>query len=89
VFSPDLSDSQNLINISDLHAQTKVLNIDWNDGDKLIMTVKATDIIGGSNNDTILIFRDATPPLIEDLWLTRGERLNVSVHHVDELTKMT
>jgi hypothetical protein len=53
------------------------------------MMVKATDVIGGSNNDTIVIFRDATPPLIEDLWLTRGERLNVSVHHVDELTKMT
>jgi len=75
--------------MSDLHAQTKVLDIVWNDGDKLVMMVKATDIIGSSNNDTIMVFRDATPPLIEDLWLTRGERLNVSVHHVEELTEMT
>ncbi|XP_063399976.1 uncharacterized protein LOC134684607 [Mytilus trossulus] len=89
VFSPNLSDSQNLTITPDIHVQSELLNIIWNDGDKLILTVKATDLIGGSNNDTIIIYRDTTPPFIDDLWLTRGDRLNVSVHYLKELTEMT
>lgn len=89
VFSPDLSDSQNLTAMSDLHDQSTTLDVLWSDGDKLILMVQATDLIGSSNNDTITLHRDATPPVIEDLWLTRGERLNVSVHRVIELTEMT
>lgn len=89
VFSPNLSDFQNLTITPDKHVQSELLNIVWNDGDKLILTVKATDLIGGSNNDTIIIYRDTTPPFIDDLWLTRGDRLNVSVHYLKELTEMT
>ncbi|CAC5414424.1 unnamed protein product [Mytilus coruscus] len=89
VFSPNLSDSQNLTIMPDKHVQSEVLNVVWNDGDKLILTVKATDLIGSSNNDTIIIYRDTTPPFIDDLWLTRGDRLNVSVHYLKELTEMT
>ena len=34
------------------------------------------------------VYRDATPPVIENLWLTRGDRVNVSVHRIEDFTEM-
>jgi hypothetical protein len=56
---------------------------------QLNVTVQAYDILGNYNDETVTVYRDATPPIIENLWLTRGDRLNVSVHSLEDFTKMT
>jgi hypothetical protein len=39
--------------------------------------------------DTITVFKDTSPPRIDNLWLSRGDRINISVHSIEDFTKMT
>ena len=55
---------------------------------RLDILVRATDIIGSFADDVIKVKVDMSAPVIEDLWLTRGDRLNISVHNVEDLTKL-
>jgi len=73
---------------SQLKDQFVSLTIDWADGDKLNVTVQAYDILGEFKEETMEVYRDATPPVIENLWLTRGDRVNVSVHRIEDFTEM-
>ncbi|KAK3101031.1 hypothetical protein FSP39_000383, partial [Pinctada imbricata] len=75
--------------VSDIQDQYEDLTISWVDGDKLDTTLSATDFIGASNNDSITVYKDSTPPVIENLWLTRGDRLNISVHKIEDFAEMT
>jgi hypothetical protein len=67
---------------SQLKDEFEMLTIDWSDGDMLNVTVQAYDILGEYNEETIIVYRDATPPIIQNLWLTKGDRRNISVHSV-------
>ncbi|XP_067680773.1 uncharacterized protein [Haliotis asinina] len=58
------------------------------DGDTLRYWVRAYDIRGEYLEETLTVHIDTSPPIIENLWLTRGNRLNVSVHNVDEFKQM-
>ncbi|CAC5360418.1 unnamed protein product [Mytilus coruscus] len=84
-----LKDSRALTSISQLKNQYDILTLNWADGDRLTSTVKALDVLSESNQETIVIYRDATPPLLENLWLTKGDRLNISVHSLEDFTQMT
>ncbi|XP_076117799.1 uncharacterized protein LOC143085385 [Mytilus galloprovincialis] len=84
-----LKDSRALTSISKLKNQYDILTLNWADGDRLTSTVKAFDVLSEYNEETIVIYRDATPPLLENLWLTKGDRLNISVHSLEDFTKMT
>ena len=66
-----------------------MLTIDWSDGDMLNVTVQAYDILGEYNEETIIVYRDATPPIIQNLWLTKGDSRNISVHSVTDFTQLT
>ncbi|XP_069132408.1 uncharacterized protein [Argopecten irradians] len=79
----------NFTNTSELYEEGAQVNISMEDGDKLNIMVRAYDVIGTYWQDDIYIIQDVSPPLIEDLWLTRGNRLNISVHSLEELTEMT
>ncbi|CAC5360413.1 unnamed protein product [Mytilus coruscus] len=88
--APDtVKDSRLLTSISQLKNQYDILTLNWADGDRLTSTVKAFDVLREFNEDTIVIYKDATPPLIENLWLTKGDRLNISVHNLEDFTQMT
>ncbi|XP_071123173.1 uncharacterized protein [Mytilus edulis] len=89
VHSPLLKDSRPLTSVSDIHNQYDILKVNWADGDRLTSTVRALDVLGKFNEDTIIIYRDVTPPVIENLWLTRGDRVNISVHRIEDFTQMT
>lgn len=89
VHSPLLKDSRPLTSVSDIHNQYDILKVNWADGDRLTSTVRALDVLGKFNEDTIIIYRDVTPPVIENLWLTRGDRVNISVHSIEDFTQMT
>ena len=82
-------DSQDFTSVSDISKQGTRLNLPWSDGNKLDVTVRAIDVLGKYLDESVTVYRDATPPLIEDLWLTRGDRLNVSVHRIEDFTEMT
>jgi hypothetical protein len=84
-----MSDSKELTSVSDISKESDTLTLDWTDGDKAVITVVAVDIFNKTLNDTLTIYRDATPPVIENLWLTRGDRLNVSVHRLEDFMEMT
>ncbi|XP_063415906.1 uncharacterized protein LOC134697555 [Mytilus trossulus] len=84
-----LKDSRALTSISQIKNQYDILTLNWADGDRLTSTVKAFDVLREYNEETIVIYRDATPPLLENLWLTKGDRLNISVHSLEDFTKMT
>ena len=75
--------------MADIYDQHDILTLNWADGDRLTTTIKALDVLGESNQDTIVVYRDATPPIIQNLWLTRDDRLNISVHRIEDFTEMT
>ncbi|CAC5386461.1 unnamed protein product [Mytilus coruscus] len=84
-----VKDSQPFTSVSNIYNQYDILTLDWADGDQLTATVKAIDVLDKTNQETIVVYRDATPPIIENVWLTKGDRLNVSVHSLEDFTKMT
>ena len=89
VHDPSLKDSRPLTSVADIYDQHDILTLNWADGDRLTTTIKALDVLGESNQDTIIVYRDATPPIIQNLWLTRDDRLNISVHRIEDFTEMT
>jgi hypothetical protein len=84
-----LKDSKPLSSVENILTESETLTLDWSDGDKAVITVVAVDIFNKTLNDTLAIYRDATPPVIENLWLTRGDRLNVSVHRLEDFGEIT
>lgn len=65
------------------------LSVSWNDGDKLDITVRAFDIFDVYIDDMVTVYKDISPPEIENLWLSNGDRVNVSVHSFEDFSKMT
>nr|XP_034332757.1 uncharacterized protein LOC105327902 isoform X2 [Crassostrea gigas] len=84
-----VKDHQPPTSVQDISTESEFLTLNWSDGDKAVITVIAVDIFNKTLNDTLTVYKDASPPVIENLWLTRGERLNVSVHRLEDFTEMT
>ncbi|KAK3099491.1 hypothetical protein FSP39_005250, partial [Pinctada imbricata] len=84
-----MKSNRELTSISDVKDEHDVLTISWEDGDKLIVNVRAIDVFKKYNEENVTVYRDATPPVIEDLWLTKGDRLNISVHRIEDFQEMT
>ncbi|XP_062616047.1 uncharacterized protein LOC134277752 [Saccostrea cucullata] len=84
-----IKSSKNFTRVHDLEDESEFLTLNWTDGDKADITVRAVDIFDKFLDETVTIYRDATPPHIEQLWLTRGDRLNISVHNMEDFAKMT
>ncbi|XP_061177042.1 uncharacterized protein LOC133185758 [Saccostrea echinata] len=85
----NLKDFRPLASVYDISKESELLTMNWSDGDKAVITVVAVDIFNKTLNDTVTVYRDASPPVIENLWLTRGDVLNVSVHRLEDFTQMT
>lgn len=84
-----VKDHQPPTSVQDISTESEFLTLNWSDGDKAVITIVAVDIFSKTLNDTLTVYRDASPPVIENLWLTRGERLNISVHRLEDFTEMT
>jgi hypothetical protein len=76
-------------NVTNILPEADVLDIIWEDGQKLDITVKATDILSEFTVDTVTIYKDFTTPKIEDLWLSKGDKVSLFVHHIEDFTAMT
>lgn len=82
-------DFRTLTSVDDIQKQSEELRVVWLDGDRLDVTVRAVDIFNKTLDENVTVFRDATPPVIENLWLTKDDRLNISVHSLEDFTQMT
>ncbi|XP_076113973.1 uncharacterized protein LOC143082259 [Mytilus galloprovincialis] len=91
VHDPTLKDSQIFTSLpaNQLKDQFVSLSVDWADGDRLNVTVQAFDVLRESNMESLVVYRDVSPPIIENLWLVKGDRVNISVHSVEDFSEMT
>lgn len=87
--SPTITQQQSFLETDSVLDESTSLPVTWDDGARLDITVRAFDILDEYMDETISVYKDSSPPIIENLWLTRGERVNVSVHNVEDFTLMT
>ena len=74
--------------MENLDSQSTTLPTQLVDGDKLAITVTAIDSVGATAADVVVVYADMSPPVVENLWLTRGDRLNVSVHSMQDFVNL-
>ncbi|KAI0242789.1 hypothetical protein LSAT2_011095 [Lamellibrachia satsuma] len=55
------------------------------DGDSVRVWVRATDVMGNKKTDSVLVHVDSSPPVIQDVWLSRHGRTQLAVHHSVDL----
>ncbi|XP_055958814.1 uncharacterized protein LOC130014035 [Patella vulgata] len=58
------------------------------DGDTLRYFIRAYDILSQYKEESLTVHFDSSPPVIENLWLTKGDEVNLAVHGFEELDKM-
>ena len=58
------------------------------DGKKLTYFIRGTDAVGVFAEDNVTAMIDLSPPIIQNLWLTKGVWVNISVHSVLELADL-
>ncbi|KAL3843248.1 hypothetical protein ACJMK2_021190, partial [Sinanodonta woodiana] len=75
--------------IPDIHSESADLKEDMVDGKRLVIHVRAFDIMGTFSEDTVNVTIDTSPPVIENLWLTREDRVNISVSSLREFSNLT
>lgn len=88
MYSPNASQYSDFNATKNVLDESASLSVTWNDGDMLIVTVRAFDIFENYEEDTVTVYKDASPPEIRNLWLTRGDRVNISVHSIEDFSKM-
>ena len=89
VFAPTLADQQLFTSTSNVLDESGTIDVTWDDGNRLDITIRAFDILEKFTEDTITVYKDTSPPRIENLWLSRGDRINISVHSIEDFTKIT
>ena len=89
VTGPDVSSFQSFSDIPDILQESEVIYVTWQDGQKLDITVRATDIIGEYTDDIITIYKDTTNAEIENIWISYGNKTDLFVQRLEDFTTMT
>ena len=89
VTGPNVSSFQSFSDVPDILQESEVIDVTWQDGQKMDITVRATDIIGEYIDDIITIYKDTTKPEIENLWLSYGNKTDLFVQRLEDFTTMT
>ncbi|XP_053398434.1 uncharacterized protein LOC128556766 [Mercenaria mercenaria] len=72
------------------HLEKMVYNDeDFIDGKRLTYFIRGVDAVGQHAEDSVTVMIDLSPPKIQNLWLTKGDLVNISVHSVLELKELT
>ncbi|XP_060604506.1 uncharacterized protein LOC132757271 [Ruditapes philippinarum] len=72
------------------HSQKMIYtNEELIDGKKLTYRIRGYDAVGEYAEDNVTVMIDLSPPVIQNLWLTKGDLVNISVHSVLELKELT
>ncbi|XP_052071167.1 uncharacterized protein LOC127709606 [Mytilus californianus] len=88
VSGPDVKSSDGYTNVPDILQEGKVLDVIWEDGQKLDISVKATDVVGKFTEDTTTIYKDTTAPEITRLWLTYDNKTELYVHRQEDFSSL-
>ncbi|KAL3873868.1 hypothetical protein ACJMK2_036952, partial [Sinanodonta woodiana] len=75
--------------VSNIYLERTNLPVLLQDGMKLSIEVRAYDIFGSFLEDIVNVTADFSPSIIQNLWLTKGDRLNISVHNMREFSNLT
>lgn len=59
------------------------------EGKKITFFVRGVDAVESFAQDNVTVMVDLSPPVVENLWITKGDILNLSVHNVLELSEIT
>ena len=65
--------------------ETVTVEIPREDGDSVRVWVRATDVMGNTKIDSVLVHVDSSPPVIQDVWLSRRGHTQLAVHHSVDL----
>ena len=57
------------------------------DGDSVRIWVQASDVMGNTAADYVLVHVDSSPPIIEDVWLERHGIGELAVHSFKDLSE--
>ncbi|CAH1258772.1 Hypp2074 [Branchiostoma lanceolatum] len=76
-------------NVTDMTSQSQSHDIPRQDGDTVRYWVRAFDVMGNFVDDYVTIHVDSSPPVIEDIFLSRGGVDTLAVHHSQDLFEMT
>ena len=63
-------------------------NLNIMDGNAICFRVKAEDIVGHTNETTVVVHVDSSPPEIPYLWLERDGEINLAVHNTKDFKQM-
>lgn len=66
-----------------------IINEDLEDGKQLTFLIRGYDVMQNYGEDNATVTIDLSPPEISNLWLTKGDMLNISVHSIEELNEIT
>ncbi|ESO94429.1 hypothetical protein LOTGIDRAFT_175429, partial [Lottia gigantea] len=58
------------------------------DGDTVKIFIRAYDIVDFYLEESTTVYFDMSPPVIKDLWLTKGDDLNIAVHEFHDFDKL-
>lgn len=64
------------------------MNLVWFDGDRVDIIVWVVDIFDKILDEIVIIYKDVIFLVIENLWLIRGDRLNISVYSLEDFVEM-
>lgn len=81
--------SGGLVSVANIDGQSEVLVVDWGDGDKLDIQIRAIDVLGSFDDEYLTVYKDTSPPVVDNLWLTRDGRTDIYVHNIEDFTQMT
>ncbi|KAK2158684.1 hypothetical protein NP493_1763g00001 [Ridgeia piscesae] len=83
-----LNSSDSWRNVDDFQSEQILLDIPRADGDSVRVWVRATDVMGNTKTDSVLVHVDSSPPVIQDVWLSRHGRTQLAVHHSTDLSDL-
>ncbi|XP_078682420.1 uncharacterized protein LOC144916894 [Branchiostoma floridae x Branchiostoma belcheri] len=76
-------------NVTDMTLQRQSRDVPREDGDTVRFWVRAFDVMSNFADDYVTIHVDSSPPVIEDIFLSRGGVHTLAVHHSQDLFEMT
>jgi len=89
VLAPGITQQENFVSVKDVLSESTSLSVNWNDGDRLDITVRAYDIFEVHAEDVVTVYKDTSQPEVENLWLSSGDLVNISVHSIEDFSQMT
>ena len=64
------------------------LTVTRQDGDSVRVFVRGHDVMNKTITDAVLVHVDSSPPIIEDVWLSRDGHTQLAVHNSEDLFEL-